>query len=175
MAKEAEAQDSKWCECCGREFYKRPRDSVNQWRERLYCSISCRNKSTEPTPIHLRFWGFVEKKDKNECWLWSGAQDGRGYGTISIGSGKPPLKAHRISWEIHNGPLGCEAVICHRCDTPLCVNPNHLVRADQKENMRQASSRGRLNPKSLLNLRPGSKGFLGAGPKNRMEMINERG
>ena len=149
---QAASQESKQCACCGRNFFKRGRDSSEQWNARLYCSISCRNKSTSPIPIHLRFWEKVERKSDGECWEWAGSKDGKGYGTISLHRDQAPQKAHRISWEIHFGKIPEGGVICHLCDNPGCVNPSHLLAADQKENMLQASERGRLNPISLKNL-----------------------
>lgn len=162
--------ESKCCECCGREFFKRARDSMRQWDHRQYCSISCRNKSTACTPVHLRFWQFVRRGETSDCWIWTGSKDSHGYGRISSGFGMPPFKAHRISWEMHNGCIPGGNVVCHTCDNPSCVNPNHLVAGSQKENMQQASSRGRLNPKSIMNLRPGAVGFHGAGPLNKEEL-----
>ncbi len=160
----------KYCECCGREFFKRPSDSYDKWESRLYCSISCVNKSRPPTPIHIRFWVYVDKTDDNECWLWTGSKDALGYGRISRGADKSPQKAHRLSWEIHNGELSSDLVIRHKCDNPSCVNPFHLLPGTQKENMQDASDRNRLNPVSLLNLRPGTKGIHGAGPLSNREL-----
>lgn len=53
-------------------------------------------------------------------------------------------------------------VICHRCDNPECTNPDHLFAGTQKDNMMDCSAKGRVNPRSLHNLRPRKKGFRGA-------------
>lgn len=163
---------SKFCECCGAELYKRPKDSFAQWDARAYCSISCKNRSVQAQPIHIRFWEHVDRRDEDECWEWKGAHDGRGYGQIAVGAGVAPLKAHRLSWEIHNGRIPDGLVVCHSCDNPSCVNPAHLSPGTQQENMVQASERGRLNPKSRLNLQPGASGFHGAGPLSVKEIQN---
>lgn len=84
------------------------------------------------------------------------------------------FKAHRVSYEMRHGPIPDGLNILHDCDNPNCVNPSHLKAGTQQENMRDASLRGRLNTKSLENLRPGKKGFSGAGPKSNKELKNGR-
>lgn len=165
---------SKYCDCCGREFFKRPRDSESQWERRVFCSVSCRNKSTRPEPIHIRFWKYVDQRGDSECWLWTGAKDGRGYGNISVGAGESPAKAYRISYEMRYGPIPDGLLIRHRCDNPACVNPRHLETGTQKDNARDMVQRNRQNPKSLLNLRPGAQGFHGAGPQSNGERYGTR-
>ena len=92
-------------------------------------------------PLELRFWEKVRKTET--CWLWTGALNG-GYGWIGTGIGTSSGLAHRISWELANGrpPIGVN--VCHRCDNPLCVRPDHLFLGDQYANMadRQAKRRG---------------------------------
>lgn len=165
-------QESKCCDACGRQLFRRPRDSNSQWESRKYCSIGCSNRSSIPTPLHIRFWENVIKGAPGECWKWIGTTNQHGYGQLTMPYGQSPMKAHRLSWEIHNGPIPHGMGVLHKCDNPNCTNPEHLVPGDQKENSRQASERGRLNPKSLHNLRPGAKGFHGAGPKTRGEITN---
>lgn len=80
------------------------------------------------------------------CHYWGGAINDAGYGMISIG-GKW-TRAHRASYEMHKGPIpdinGKPALLRHRCDTPLCVNPDHLIPGTQVENMKDAAERGRM-------------------------------
>lgn len=75
------------------------------------------------------------------CWLWAGTIDRNGYGMISRGGRFLP--AHRWSWTVHNGHLDPDLVIRHRCDTPACVNPDHLVPGTRGDNLIDAYSRGR--------------------------------
>lgn len=67
------------------------------------------------------------------CWEWSGYKDPNGYGRLSIDN--RPILAHRVSWEIHRGPLTSADHICHRCDNPSCVRPEHLFLGDHAANM----------------------------------------
>lgn len=95
-----------------------------------------------------RFWRYVEKRSAGECWLWTGTKNNCGYGTIGRGgvtpSGSPRMTtAHRVAWELYRGPIPGGMVICHRCDRPACVNPDHLFVGSQRDNVRDAIAKGR--------------------------------
>lgn len=160
------ADNEKRC-VCGRQLFKRKRDSVAQWEKRKFCSIECANKNKfECVDIGERFWRFVPSRVKNTCWHWAGSVDGGGYGTLAVGPGESPVKAHRMSWEIHFGQIPDGLVVCHACDNPACVNPHHLMLGTQMANTLDTSRKGRLNDSSLLNLRPGMRGIRGAGTQS---------
>lgn len=168
------SREIKECERCGDTFRKLSRHSKRDWEDRRFCSASCANKSRDVEPIHIRFWRYFEKGPKGLCWEWMGAKDDKNYGTISTFRGEPPYKAHRLSYEMFCGPIPENMLIRHRCDNPICVNPHHLEIGTQFDNMQDASKRGRLNPNSLLNLKPGHDGFHGAGPRTNKEIRDEQ-
>ncbi len=73
------------------------------------------------------------------CWNWSGAMYKRGYGQIRIG--KRCYRAHRISYEVHVGPIPNGMVVMHLCDNKICVRPSHLRVGTQLENMKDGVSK----------------------------------
>lgn len=98
--------------------------------------------------ITERFWPYVNKTDA--CWLWTGGTRGHGYGQMHHswnGGAKKNIAAHRASWEIHNGPIPAGLQVLHRCDVPLCVNPEHLFLGTRKDNMiDMTAKRRRVGP-----------------------------
>ena len=86
-----------------------------------------------------RFWASVYKSDG--CWLWTGHVNGSGYGLIRW-RGRQSL-AHRISFELHRGPVPLGLFVLHRCDEPPCVNPDHLYVGTKADNARDMMERGR--------------------------------
>lgn len=162
---------SKQCLECGTTFTKRPRDSKTQWEGRQYCTIVCANRAKFPkTSTESRFWRFVPSRQAVYCWPWQGSIDDKGYGKIATERGKSPVKAHRVSWEIHFGPIPRGLSVCHACDNPRCVNPGHLLLGTQRANALDAARKGRLSEQSLLNLRPAAPGYWGAGPISNKEL-----
>ncbi len=91
-----------------------------------------------------RFWQQFTKKGENKekgCWEWTGTIVSNGYPRLKK-DGKG-VAAHRLSYEIHNGPIPEGVVICHTCDVKHCVNPAHLFLGTQKDNMQDMASKGR--------------------------------
>lgn len=84
--------------------------------------------------------------DKNDCWIWAGTCFERGYGRICIG--KKSFYAHRISFEIHHRALLPGELVCHHCDNPPCINPDHLFAGSATDNNRDCIRKGRGNKAS---------------------------
>lgn len=113
------------CHKCGNEF--------TGFSSRLrFCSNPC------------RLWGRVNTAGPDECWLWTGGTK-RGYGALRL-SDQTVEYAHRLSWMLNNGPIPKGMDVLHRCDTPRCVNPQHMFLGTQQDNVKDMDQKGRRNP-----------------------------
>lgn len=86
----------------------------------------------------IRFWAKVRKTDG--CWEWTAAKFHFGHGEFRL-NGKQ-VRASRVSYEMHTGPIPNGLNVNHHCDNPSCVRPEHLYVGTQGENMRDRDSRG---------------------------------
>jgi hypothetical protein len=86
-----------------------------------------------------RFWRVVDCGDV--CWMWRAGLDRDGYGKFHA-AGRH-LKAHRFSWQLHHGPIPTGLFVCHRCDNPGCVRPDHLFLGTASDNNKDCAAKGR--------------------------------
>ena len=75
------------------------------------------------------------------CWLWTGSATDKGYGHMWF-KGKY-VKSHRISYMLHCGAIPDGHVVCHSCDVPYCINPDHLFVGTTKDNIHDCINKGR--------------------------------
>ena len=95
----------------------------------------------DPATKAARFWSKVEKRGDDECWGWNAQKRWDGYGRFVLK--RKPMWAHRVSYELHHGPIPKGMHVLHSCDTPACTNPKHLRIGTHKENMEEMQRKGR--------------------------------
>jgi hypothetical protein len=85
------------------------------------------------------------ERQTNGCVLWTGSRNG-GYGELWAalpGQSNRKVKAHRAAWTVANGQIPPGMQVLHRCDTPPCINPEHLFLGTQADNVRDMDAKGR--------------------------------
>lgn len=94
--------------------------------------------------LKQRFWNKVEMIPFHECWEWNAFKDKRGYGHIgSGGRGSKVILAHRLSYELVYGVIPNNLFVCHRCDNPGCVRPDHLFLGTHADNVKDMCLKNR--------------------------------
>lgn len=96
-----------------------------------------------------RFWAKVNKNGPmcealgTKCWIWTGWKFAEtGYGGFDIQFKKN--LAHRYSYEISIGEIPEGLNVCHKCDNPPCIRPDHFFLGTDTDNMQDATRKGRL-------------------------------
>lgn len=133
------------CGFCGAPF-SATKAAVTRGRGK-FCSRQCGARASinsaitaRRAPIAERYQHLVIQRGDDECWDWSGFKC-RGYGRIKIGNRS--VGAHRVSYELANGPIPDGMTVLHRCDNPPCTNPSHLFLGTNSDNNRDRHQKGR--------------------------------
>jgi hypothetical protein len=99
-----------------------------------------------------RFESKYIPEPNSGCWIWIGQTNDAGYGLIKDFSSKNVRgleRAHRVSWRLHRKEEIGNMVLCHKCDNPSCVNPNHLFLGTPLDNVRDMYNKKRNKPPKI--------------------------
>jgi hypothetical protein len=119
-------------------------------------------KSPHNMPVKDRFERFFVRGEPNDCWLWLGNPDKKGYGRFRT-KDKPADKSHRMAYRLYKGEIPAGMEILHSCDRQACVNPAHLSVGTTLRNQHEAWARDlkrnvrKLSPQDIIEIRASSE------------------
>jgi len=108
-------------------------------------AIAIRLHGGQLNGLSLRERFDLQHEKTDACWIWKGTRERKGYGRLNRGGRTGQLLAHRAAYELFIGPIPEGMMVCHRCDVPYCVNPDHLFIGTAKDNAMDEVAKGR-NP-----------------------------
>jgi len=100
-----------------------------------------RGHSLDPDHLLKKLNFRTNKLSEDGCWLWTGHLDAGGYGITTVN--RRPYRAHRLSYELHVGPIPIGMEMCHTCDVRNCISPKHLWPGTRLENAGDCKAKGR--------------------------------
>lgn len=140
--------ESRTCQHCGTNY------TANRLLQ-TFCSRRCTSHSRgaaafvrDRQTLSDRIERLTERGAANGCWLYAGKLFRSGYGqfTLTTDAGRRTVLAHRVAFEVANGPIPDGMVVMHACDNRQCINPSHLSLGSQADNMADCYKKGR-NPR----------------------------
>jgi hypothetical protein len=137
------------CEQCGKAFKAKP--NFLKMGKARFCSKTCSVRNRPIQPVEERLWENIDRSGGDDaCWPYMKTRMNTGYGVLWTRG--ILVYAHRLVFQLQNGPLVKGEFVLHRCDNPPCCNPAHLFKGSHTDNMRDMVAKGRHNPPRPLKL-----------------------
>lgn len=112
---------------------------------KVYGRNSVARTHTSLNTLNNLFYSMVQLPDENGCMKWIGSYTRWGYGQLRVAPNKT-MRAHRFSYFLHYGVFDSSKFVCHTCDNPWCVAPDHLFLGTNKDNVDDCVQKNRMNP-----------------------------
>lgn len=140
----------KVCPNCHKAFNRNLNKSIGDFRKRKFCSHKC-SSDYYSGERHAKYKSIKDKIEgnieisTNGCWNWVGTKRGQSSGVYYGGTniGRKSMLAHRASYELYIDKIPEGMLVCHKCDNPRCVNPEHLFLGTHLDNGRDMSQKNR--------------------------------
>lgn len=127
------------CIRCGKDFEQLAWRAANPKHRKKTCSPKCCYRRHGTLEDRL-----LSKTRKTKlCWYFTGTKTPEGYGKLWDTELKEMGRAHRMAYELYVGPIPDGLQVCHHCDNPSCVNPQHLYLGTNDDNIRDKMQKGR--------------------------------
>jgi len=161
LRKDTKKLRSECRDCANKRIYEWTKNNkflrkkhIEKQREKLLCECSIcntkfiKNSVVSQCSLRCRLKAGSKIEEQTGCWIWQGPRSGN-YGKIRVN--QMTISTHRISYLEFNGPITDGLQVCHKCDNPLCINPEHLWLGTAKENMQDAKEKDRVDISGMKN------------------------